>query len=415
MSYLLNNLPTATFVLVIVGIPTLIAVTAVYCVDGAFPNLRDMEVDDTMRDVVGLVFGLLLALVIASIVTKHDEAGSATAAESTATAQLARASRAFPIAEQIKLEKSIGQYVHTVVDEEWAALQTGKPSPATSAALETIYGTLQSFKAHGEPAVSVYRQALVQLDQIASSRRERLDLSAQTLPGLLRLLLVFGAISFVVLSYPAGVDGRAKKMAITGAITSFVCFAYMLTIVFDHPFSGALAIANTPFKQGDLAIYWANENPQKVSPDDLVKISPRDLEGLWTSDAFGPTAFRHVDGEILGALRLARGTVVARITKDGILRGTWCEQPTRHPPDDRGQVQWRMTRSGGSGKLIGRWRYGASGAFHGGWDLTKVGGRGARTTRCGPALRQAHLLLPPRHAVDRMTSRISAKLAPRAA
>ncbi|MDX6676251.1 MAG: hypothetical protein QOE31_303 [Solirubrobacteraceae bacterium] len=362
------------FVLVVVGIPTLLAAAAVFAVDTAFPNLRDFEVDDTMRDVVGLVFGLLLALVIASIVAKHDDADSASAAESTATAQLARASRALPIVEQIKLEKAIGQYVHTVVGNEWRAMQTGRSSPATSAALETIYGTLQSFKPAGEPAVSVYRQALVQLDQIAASRRERLDLSAQTLPGLLRLLLVFGAISFVVLSYPAGVDGRAKKIAITGAITSFICFAYMLTIVFDHPFSGALAIDNSSFQEGDLAIYWADDKPKHVSPDDLVRISPRELEGLWTSDAFGPTVFRHVDGEILGALRLARGTVVARISKGGVLRGTWCEEPTRRPPDDRGEAQWRMTRSGGPGKLVGRWRYGASGDFHGGWDLTKVGG-----------------------------------------
>jgi len=176
-----------------------------------------------------------------------------------------------------------------------------------------------------------------------------------------------------VLSYPADVEGRREKMAITGAITGFVCFAYMLTIVFDRPFSGALAIDNASFKEGDLAIYWAATKPRRVSPGDLARISARDLEGLWTSDAFGPTVFREVDGEIHGALRLAHGTVVARIS-DGVLRGTWCEEPTRRSPDDRGEVQWRMTHSGGRATLVGRWRYGSSGAFHGGWDLTKVGG-----------------------------------------
>jgi hypothetical protein len=371
--YLLNHLSTAAFVLVVVGVPTLVAVVVVFCIDGAFPNLRDLELDDSLRDVVGLVFGLLLALVIASIVTKHDDADSAAARESTATAQLARASRALPIAEQIKLEKAIGQYVHTVVDDEWPAMQTGESSIRTTAALETIYGTLQSFEPDGEPAVSVYRQALVQLDQIAASRRDRIGLSAQTLPTLLRWLLILGAISFVVLSYPAAIDDRRKKMAITGAITAFICFAYMLTIVFDHPFSGALAIDNASFKEGDLAIYWADSTPTRIDPGDVAPISPHDVVGLWTSPAFGPTVFREVDGEILGALRLARGTVVAHIS-GGVMRGTWCEAPTRRLPDDLGEVQWRMTRSGGSDKLVGGWRYGTSGAFRGGWDLTKVGG-----------------------------------------
>jgi hypothetical protein len=371
--YLLNHLSTAAFVLVVVGVPTILAVVVVFCVDTAYPHLRDLEIDDTVRDVVGLVFGLLLALVIASIVTKHDDADSATATESTAAAQLARASRAFPVAEQIRLEKAIGQYVHTTVEDEWPAMQTGGSSVRTTAALETIYGTLQSFEPHGEPAVSVYRQALVQLDQISASRRDRLSLSAQILPTLLRWLLIFGALSFVVLSYPAAVDSRRKKMAITGAITAFICFAYMLTIVFDHPFSGALAIDNSSFQEGDLAIYWATSTPTHVSRDDVAPISPRDLEGLWTSAAFGPTVFRQVDGEILGALRLARGTIVARVS-NGILRGTWCEAPTRRRPYDLGEVQWRMTRSGDGDKLVGRWRFGTTGAFRGGWDLSKIGG-----------------------------------------
>ena len=359
--------------LVVVGVPTLIAVAVVYCVDAAFPNLRDIEVEDNVREVVGLVFGLLLALVIASIVTKHDEADTAAATESTAAAQLARASRTFPIAEQIKLEKAIGQYVHTAVEAEWQTMKSGKPSIRTSAALEAIYGTLQSFHPAGEPAVSVYRQALVQLDEVAASRRERLELSAQTLPTLLRLLLILGAISFVVLSFPVSIDNRAKKMAITGSITAFICFAYMLTIIFDNPFSGALAIDNASFKEGDLAIYWAASEPREIRPGDLAAISARDLEGLWASPAFGPVVFREVDGEIRGALRLARGTVTARISQ-GVVRGTWCERPTRRPPDDLGEVEWRMTRSVGTDELIGRWRYGRKEPLRGGWDLTKVGG-----------------------------------------
>jgi hypothetical protein len=371
--YLLNHLSTEALVLVIVGVPTLAAVIAVVCIDKVFPRLRDLEIDDTVRDVVGLLFGLLLALVIASIVTKQDDAESATAAESTAMAQLARATRAFPIDLQIRFEQAIGQYVHAVVRDEWPAMRTGAPSPRASAALETIYGTFQGFRPAGEPDVSVYRQALVQLDEVTANRRERLDLSSQSLPGLLRFLLIFGAISFIILSYPAAIDDRRKKMAITGAITAFICFAYLLTIVLDHPFSGEISVDNSSFTEGDLAMYWARPTPRSVQPDDVVSLTARDVVGLWTSDAFGPTVFREVDGEILGALRLARGTVVARITR-GVLRGTWCEAPTRALPRDLGQVEWRMTKSGGSDELVGRWRYGTNERFRGGWDLIKVGG-----------------------------------------
>jgi hypothetical protein len=111
-------------------------------------------------------------------------------------------------------------------------------------------------------------------------------------------------------------------------------------------------------------------NLRDLEMDDVV----RDVVGVWTSDAFGPTIFRAVDGEIRGVLRMARGTVIARLV-DGVLVGTWCEAPTRRLPRDLGEVQWRMTKSAGTGELIGRWGFGNKGAFRGGWDLIRVGGK----------------------------------------
>jgi len=361
-NYLLNHLSTEVLIAVIVGVPTLFAMGVVFYVDTRLARLREVEIDDTVREVVGLLFGLLLALVIASIVTKQDDADSATAGESTAAAQLTRATRAFPLAEQIKFERSIGQYVHAVVEDEWPALREGVGSPRAAAALESIYGTFQDFRPTREPAVSVYRQALEQLDDV------------QGLPALLRALLIFGAISFILLSYPAQVADRRKKMAITGAITAFICFAYLLTIVLDHPYSGEIAVSNASFKEGDLAVYWASPTPPAVREDDVVALTAADVEGVWASDAFGPTIFRKVGGRVLGALRIADGTVYARIS-GGVLRGTWCEAPTRALPLDIGEVEWRMTRSGGRNRLVGRWRFGATDPYRGGWDLTRIGGK----------------------------------------
>ena len=285
--YLLNHVSTEVLVLIIVGIPTMIAMIAVYWVDKVFARLREVEIDDTVREVVGLLFGLLLALVIASIVTKQDDAESAAAAESTATAQLTRATRAFPVADQIKFERSINQYIHAVVEDEWPAMRSGGRSVRADAALESIYGTFQAFRPTREPAISVYRQALIQLDEVTANRRERLDLSSQSLPPLLRVLLIFGAISFILLSYPAQVEDRRKRMAITGAITAFICFAYFLTIVLDHPFSGEIAVSNASFKEGDLSVYWAGETPP-IREADVVALTARTWRASGRRTPSGP-------------------------------------------------------------------------------------------------------------------------------
>lgn len=373
--YLLNHLTAAELILVVVGVPALLAMIAVFFVDRAFPRLRELEIEDNVREVVGLLFGLLLALVIASVVSKQDDAESSAAAESTAVAQLARATRTFPIREQIRFQEALGQYVHAVVDDEFPAMRTGQRSPRTTAALESVYATFQNYRPKGEPNISVYRQALVQLDQVSADRRERLDISSQSLPGMLRVLLIFGAISFVALSYPVAIDSRRKKMLITGVITAFISLAYLLTIVLDNPFSGTIAVSDSSFKQGDLSIYWAGATAQRVAPGDLVALTPRDVVGVWNSDSYGPMVFRAVHGKILGAMRLARGTLVLHISH-GILSGTWCVAPTRKLPFDIGYVDWRMTKSRGPNRLVGRWQYGNKGHYYGGWSLTRVGGPG---------------------------------------
>jgi hypothetical protein len=43
--YLLNHLSTAAFVFVVVGVPTLAALTIVYCVYAAFADISDRRAD----------------------------------------------------------------------------------------------------------------------------------------------------------------------------------------------------------------------------------------------------------------------------------------------------------------------------------------------------------------------------------
>jgi hypothetical protein len=110
-----------------------------------------------------------------------------------------------------------------------------------------------------------------------------------------------------------------------------------------------------------------------LAPEDTEELSPRRLVGVWGSDAFGVTVFREVDGEIHGLYRLGGGGIVGTVS-NGAFRGWWCEGPTRQPPDDAGEVEWRLLEASNGDFLAGQWRYGTEESFRGGWDLRRVGG-----------------------------------------
>jgi hypothetical protein len=166
---------------------------------------------------------------------------------------------------------------------------------------------------------------------------------------------------------------------IVAATAAFVSFAYLLTIVLDYPYAGEVSVDSSPYKQGVLAQFWGeDQNPRPLNSKVLGKLEPEDLLGKWNSDqAYGEMLFRRVGSEIRGTYRLENGTITGVLGEDGVFRGWWCDEPDRTPPDHAGDVEWRLLREAGSRteRLDGRWRYGDSEPFRGGWDLTRIEGR----------------------------------------
>ncbi len=383
--YLLNNFSTAGLVALIVGGSTLVAMAATVAVRKAFPNLAETEArfeeaTGVLRaDVFALLYTIVLALVIADVSGNFTEASSTVSAEATAVAQLAHSTSVYPAAESDAINDSVREYVRAVVEDEWPSMRNGQSSPRAAAAIDGLYAVFQGLNPQTAVEQAFYDASVNDLDEITFQRRERLLQSQESLSFLLRVLLLVGAVVFVVLGYPASVRSLAGQLVIVGATAAFVSFAYLLTIVLDRPFAGEVSVDTAPLMQGSLARYWAFEGPPpQLDPEMVERLSPEELVGVWNSDsAFGVMVFRQVGGEIRGAYRNDGGTFVGRIGDDGVLRGWWCQEPDRQPLDNAGEVEWRLleTPDGQRQVLDGRWKFGAQEAFRGGWNLIWLGGQ----------------------------------------
>jgi hypothetical protein len=95
------------------------------------------------------------------------------------------------------------------------------------------------------------------------------------------------------------------------------------------------------------------------------------LEGHWAGD-WGDMVLRKVGDEYWGVYLHDTGTVVLRRAADGVYRGWWSEVPSREPPNDAGEVEFRFAWTGTALSLDGQWRYGVTGAFKADWDLAHV-------------------------------------------
>ena len=106
---------------------------------------------------------------------------------------------------------------------------------------------------------------------------------------------------------------------------------------------------------------------QPSEEGDSTTVTAGEIEGTWTGD-WGTMVLRRVGDEVHGAYAHDEGTIVGTF-EDGVLTGWWTEVPSRAPPSDAGEVEFRFTKSATGIALDGRWRYGTEGEFSEDWDL----------------------------------------------
>ena len=379
--YLLNHLSTTWLIVLVVGGSVVLAVVASILFRRKFPNIADSDFENITgilrADVFALLYSIILALVIADQSSSLATASSTVSQETSALAQITASYEAFPAAEAEPISTEIDEYVHAVVEDEFPAMREGKASQRAAAALEALYAAYRNYEPATEAQKAFYGRSIDSVAEITTQRRERLQQSEDGLSPLLRTLLVVGALIFVLLAYPASIRNLRVQLLIVAATAALVSFAYLLTMVFDYPYAGAVSVDSSPYKLGVLAQFWGEDvQPRPLDTPGLGKLTAADMVGKWNSDqAYGAMSFKEVDGEIRGAFRLAEGTVTGRLGEDGVYRGWWCDEPGRVPPDHAGDVEWRLlTEPGSEPKLDGRWRYGSDGPMRGGWDLIRVSG-----------------------------------------
>jgi Protein of unknown function (DUF4239) len=381
--YLVNHFSTLGLIALIVGGTTVVAIIASAVIHKMLPNLADSGFEEQTgilrADVFALLYTIILALVITDLSGNFSAASSIVSSEATALAGLTRAVDSFPDSAREPIRDSIGEYAHAVVEDEWPMLRRGEPSPRVFAALEGLYTSVRSFEPQTSVEQAFYTSAVDDLRTITLNRRQRVQQSQDSLSPLLRILLVAGGVVFIILAYPASVRRLYTRMIIVGGAAAFVSFAYLLTIVLDYPYSGDISVDTAPYKKGALARYWTNESPPRpLVPGTFERLSPQNLIGVWNSDSsYGEAVFRQVGDEFRGTYRSDKGTVVGTLSPDGVFHGWWCQEESRNPPKDAGEVEWRLlkTQQAQPTTIDGRWRHGAADPFQGGWDLTKIKGK----------------------------------------
>ena len=266
--------------ILLVILPTTVAMAGSVIVRHVFGLERlviNNEVAGFKFAVVGIVYGLLLTLATISVWDKFSEAHVAVIEEGAAANaiyQLTNGSEE----DQLAVRRALVKYLTLVIDKDWPAMEVEQESEEASGALGELYTAVIRLiqKASVAPAQNIVplqakatgraqkevvvpapnvamAQALTielikQLDNITKSRRTRLHLAGGIIPNVMLYVLIIGATLTVIYTFFFGTGNIAAQTLMTGILTAMIFMSLLITLSFEHPFTGPVHVGPEPLK-----------------------------------------------------------------------------------------------------------------------------------------------------------------------
>jgi hypothetical protein len=227
--------------------------------------------------VVGIVYGLLLTLATISAWDKFSEAHVAVIEEGAAANAIYQLTNG-PEPDQLAVRGALRKYLMLAIDKDWPAMEVEQESEEASGALNQLYtdvirliqvasvapaqnmataqtkatGRVQKAAVIPAPNEAMAQplaiELIKQLDNLTKSRRTRVHLSGGIVPDMMWCVLIIGATLTVVFTLFFGLANTVAQVSMTGILAAMIFMSLLMTLSFDHPFTGPVHIGPEPLK-----------------------------------------------------------------------------------------------------------------------------------------------------------------------
>jgi uncharacterized protein DUF4239 len=203
---------------------------------------RHNDVAGFIIAVVGVLYAVLLAFVV--VVTWQDFGNAQEVAtnEAQEVAGLYRDASVFG-AQGVAVQHALEEYARSVINQEWLAMSAHQhESRATEERLNEVWRAYHEIRPTGEREQTFYSESIRRLNELDSTRDDRLNAATASLPGVLWGVLIAGAIITIGFTYFFGLSNLWANVLMVTALAAMVGLTLFLIFSLDLPYSGDLAV-----------------------------------------------------------------------------------------------------------------------------------------------------------------------------
>ena len=244
MSHFLSNLPLWLSIVLMVILPTAVAMALQVSIRRKFgleKLAKNNEIAGFKFATVGVIYAVLLAFAVIVVWEKFNEAQNVVADEAGATAALFRYA-AGEEPEATNLKKALVSYLKTTIEKEWPAMSLESESHEATLALDHLYSTALALNQLPTRNTADMSEVFRQIDNVTAARRSWLHLATGLVPNVIWMVLFLGAGLTVGFTLFFGSENLTAQVSMTGVLSLLVTMGLVVILSIDHPFTGPVYI-----------------------------------------------------------------------------------------------------------------------------------------------------------------------------
>lgn len=197
---------------------------------------------------VGVLYAVLLGFVVVSVWSGVGSAQQTTFNEADSLAGVYWISRSLPLPLGAQIEHETLDYATTVENSEWPLMTKHQSSPQATDLVYAIRASVLSYQPTTLQQQVLYDHAVTDVENLASARRERLNEVQDSVPPILWVALITGAVLTIGFTFLFGMSNSVAHGLMVLVLGALVVASLILIKEMDYPFAGVTKVEPTAFQ-----------------------------------------------------------------------------------------------------------------------------------------------------------------------
>jgi Protein of unknown function (DUF4239) len=253
----IDNYSTGSTLIILFVICSALGAALVRRIKGIRRLVSHHEVMGYFFPVAGSTYGVLLGLVVVNSITIFDAARDTVNAEASELVGIYTLAGFLPKESRSAIRLACRDYTKSVVQKEWTTMDQRAHHPASKKYVDDIFREIM--KSSKENSI-ISQELLDAAQNLWKKRRERLDLSARTIPPIEWFVLCGGGVLVILFSYMFVMDSLLVQLTGTVMLSAMIALNIFLVLLFANPFSGDVKVSEYPLVNALDAFQVIDEN-----------------------------------------------------------------------------------------------------------------------------------------------------------